>query len=435
MTGIQSPAERTHAPQSVGSESDCEAVLDIIRRRQGPGRALLHRIVGPHDLELRSEGSWIYGLGDRPYLDFGSFAVFLLGHRHPAVIGAVRDQLDRMALSARTFASPVVAAALEAIASTSPPGLTKVMLLNTGADAVEAAIKLARLTTGRRGLVHLTGSFHGKTAGALSITDSPFLRQPFLPLLGDVSRAPRDSPDDAAAVVEQKKPGAVFVEAIQGEGGIYELSAPLLQALRAACDNVGALLIADEIQCGLGRSGAMWAVENSGIVPDVLLMGKALGGGVLPASAVVATPEAFAPFNRDPMLHTSTFASSPIAAAAVDATIRVIFDEDVPARSARAGFHLRSILDDAANVAPEAIVGIRGRGLMLGIECSSPSVAGDLLRSCAHSGVLLTPCLSAPHILRVLPSAFVSDSELSYARTALMASADEVANSIRAATD
>ncbi|AUY52529.1 aminotransferase class III-fold pyridoxal phosphate-dependent enzyme [Streptomyces sp. CB01881] len=398
-------------------------LLDLIRDHQSSGRALLFRLMGATDPEVSGSGSWVTtGAGAR-YLDLGSFSVFLLGHSHPQVVEAVAEQLARLSGSTRTLPNELNARAAADLAEFAPPGLDKVMLLNSGAEAVEAAIKLARARTGRVPLAHLAGSFHGKTVGALSLTDAALFRDRLGPLLPDVIRLPRDDAGAAAELIRRHRPAAVFAEPVQGEGGVYPLTPGYATALREACDEAGTLLVFDEIQCGLGRCGSFWAHEDLGVRPDVLLSGKALGGGVIPVSAVIATEDAFQPYDRDPLLHTSTFGGNPLAAAALTATLKVLAAEDVPGLARSAGGRLREILEDLVRSWPRLFTEVTGRGALLGLHGTQPDVAGEMMRAALAENLLLTPCLTAPSILRLTPAAFIGAQDLAFVAEKLNAAA------------
>jgi putrescine aminotransferase len=396
-----------------------EEIQELVRRHQSTGRALLFSLLRATDVEDSATGSWITGVSGERYLDLGSFAVFLLGHGHPAVVAAVREQLERMAGSSRTLPSRPPSLACAELAALAPEGLSKVMLLNSGAEVVEAAIKLARAGAGRGGLAHLEGSYHGKTAGALSLTDAAGFRRRVGPLLPGVIRLPRDDAGRAAELVLGARPAAVFFEPVQGEGGVRPIAPEVARALRAACDEVGALLVADEIQAGLGRCGTLWAHEPLGVRPDVLLCGKALGGGVMPVSALVATERAYRPFDLDPLLHSSTFGGNPLAAAAVLAALQVIRDERVPERAAAVGAGLRVVLDRLVAAWPALFGRVTGRGAFLGLHGTRPDVTAEMMRAALAERLLLTPCLTAPEVLRFTPSVFLAETELAFVEAAL----------------
>jgi putrescine aminotransferase len=434
-----------------------EAAHDLVRQHQSSGQALLYRLSGALDVEVEASGSWVVGSSGQRYLDLGSYAVFLLGHGHPRVVSAVADQVRRLAGSSRALPAEPTVRAVTALAGIAPPGLSKVMLLNSGAEAVEAAIKLARVATGRTAMMHLANSFHGKTTGALSLTDAEVFRGPFQPLLSDVHRLDRTDPAEAAEQISRARPAAVFAEPVQGEGGVFELSADYLRAVRKACDEAGTLLVYDEIQSGLGRCGTTWAYEGTArapgngsvaggaataagsvgggsvgdgsvsgaVTPDVLLSGKALGGGAIPASALLATPEAFRPYDRDPLLHTSTFGGNPLAAAAVAAAIDVVVTDDVPARAVRVGAALRDVLDELCHDYPHLFTEVSGRGALLGLHCRRADIAGTFLRGCFARHLLVTPCLTAPSVVRLTPSVFMTDEEIAAAAAGMRGAAED----------
>lgn len=408
-----------------------DQVHDLVRRYQSSGRALLYAIAGASDVEEYSDGCWILGASGKQYLDMGSYAVFLLGHRHPKVVSAVINQIQNLPGSSRAFPSVVNAKACEAIAAISPPGLSKVLLLNSGAEAVEAAVKLARAKTGRAGIVYLEGAYHGKTFGALSITDSKIFRDPFMPLLSETYQISRSDAESGVKIIRETGPAAVFIEPIQGEGGIFEIEFDFLRSIREACNDVGSILIFDEIQCGLGRSGSMWAASASGVIPDILLLGKSLGGGIVPVSAVVAKTEIFEPFDRDPIIHSSTFGGNPIASAAVLATIKVIETDNIPEKARIVGAEVRNSLHELLDKYPHLFKLVTGRGLMQGLHCKRADIAGTFIKSCLNQGILATPCLTHPHVVRFTPPAVMNHHDIIFAKHALIKAALEADSELK----
>jgi putrescine aminotransferase len=363
--------------------------------------------------EVRAEGCSIFDEAGQEYLDCGGNGVFLLGHRHPDIVAAVEAQLATQPMQGRFLLSPALARGAEALARVAPDGLEYVFFHCSGAEAVEMAIKLARLG-GRPRLVATEGGFHGKSNGALSLTGRAKYREPFEPLLGGVTHVPYG---DAGAIrdVLAAHPGecAVFVEPVQGEGGVRIPPPGYLTAVEAACREHDALLVLDEIQTGLGRLGMWWGAEIDGVRPDVLVSGKVLGGGVLPVSAVAATPEVYARLNRDPYLHSSTFANSPVMAAAAAATVDVLETTDVIDRTATVG---ASLLDRLRGVAAEhgggVVADVRGLGLLIGIEFAAPGLAGEfLLELIGSHRVLPSYSLNEDATLRLTPSALISDDQ------------------------
>jgi putrescine aminotransferase len=398
---------------SVGLElADVEATY---RRHISAGRARLSAVLGGQ-VEVSAQGCVVLDARQDAYLSCGGYGAFLLGHGHPRVVAAVQEQVARRALATRLFLDPVQATAAETLAALAPAGLDRVYFATSGADAVEAALKLARLH-GKRRLIGMQGGFHGKSLGALSVSGNATLRDPFAPLLADVVHVPFD---DAGALrralAHDGEASCVVLEPIQAEGGVRLPSPGYLRAVADACRAHGALLVLDEIATGLGRVGAWWACEQEGVVPDVLLAGKALGGGVVPVGAVLASAEAFAPLDRDPFVHTATFAGSPLVMAGVQATLEALAAEQVPAVADRLGRRLLGGLRDALAEAFDAglVRAVRGRGLLIGVEFSSPALAGDFEYELVTRRVIPNHCLNHHSVVRFTPPAALSDDEVAW---------------------
>lgn len=403
------------------------SVLDSYRRHVNRSLAILAELMAA-PLEVRSAGTKVYDEHGNAYLDCGGYAVFFLGHRHPAIVGAVRRQLDLHPLATRLLPSPPLADAAATLAAAAPPGLEHVFLTNSGAEATELGLKLARLA-GRTRVVAMNGGFHGKTLGALSITGRPQYRTPFEPLLPDVDFIPYG---DAAAVDGAlARDGArtcVFLEPVQGEGGVISPPPGYLRAVRERCSAAGALLIADEIQTGLGRLGRWWGVDADGVTPDILLVGKILSGGVIPVGAVVATTEVFAPLDADPLLHSSTYAGNPLAAVAAAETVRVIEREGLVTRAAALGAHLLASAADAiARHCPDLVREVRGEGLLIGIDFVSPDTAAEFLISLLEQRVITSYSLNTHTVLRLTPPAILDQADLDWLDRALNVAARDVA--------
>ena len=406
---------------------DAHALADVYRAHVNQTHAVTMSVMSGH-AEVRAEGSTIWDETGQEYLDCGGNGVFLLGHRHPDVVAAVQAQLESQPLQGRFLLNPALARAAEALARVTPEGLEYVFLHCAGAEAVEMAIKLARLA-GRRRLVATLDGFHGKSNGALSLTGRQKYREPFEPLLPDVEHVPYGDADAMAAVLA-RSPGecCVFVEPVQGEAGVRIPPAGYLRAVESLCREHGHLLVLDEIQSGLGRLGLWWGAEIDGVRPDVLLSGKILGGGVLPVSAVVATPEVYGALNRDPYLHSSTFANSPVMAAAAAATIEVLETTDVIERSARVGAALLERLRAIAGAHGDGLVTeVRGMGLLIGIEFAAPGAAGEFLfELIGEHRVLPSYSLNQDATIRLTPSALISDGEQERLLEAVAATLDTV---------
>ena len=386
---------------------DPREVADRYRRHVGRGRARVAELTGGL-VEVSSEGSTVTDARGRSYLDCGGYGVFLLGHRHPAVVAAVVDQVQRHPLATRLLLEPTVARAAETLASVTPEGLDYVHFVNSGAEATEAAIKLAR-AHGRTTLVSAYGGFHGKTMGALGLTANEAFQAPFRPLLPDVVHVPFG---DAAALGAVLTPEAcVVLEPVQGEAGVVVPPAGYLADVARRCREAGAMLVLDEAQTGLGRLGSWWGADREGVRPDVLLVGKGLSGGVVPVAAMVATARAYRPFSDDPFLHTSTFAGSPIAAAAATAAVTAIRDEGLVDRAGELGARLLSGLAEALAPCRPLVREVRGAGLLLGIELDDPGTALELVLDLVERGVLVNHSLNAHRVVRLTPPAVLTDAE------------------------
>ncbi|WP_018571022.1 aspartate aminotransferase family protein [Streptomyces sp. PsTaAH-124] len=417
------------SPKSASSEpassvGDAHPAADahtarLYREHLSAGRAVLGEVLGGM-VETRSEGAWVHTSDGRGYLDFGGYGVFILGHRHPAVTAAVHRQIDAHPLATRVFLEPVAARAAAALAAHTPAGLDRVHFVNSGAEATEAGLKLAR-AHGRTALVSTVGGYHGKTLGALSATANPTYQDPFRPLLPDSAAVPYGDPEALAEVLAQVGERAcVIVEPVQGEGGVRIPPPGYLADVGRLCRTHGAFLIVDEIQTGLGRLGSWWGLDTEHVRPDVLLVGKGLSGGVVPVAAMVATDDAYAPFSRDPYLHTSTFAASPLACAAALAAVEAMEQEDVPGRARTLGFRLLHGVRTACTPYTGGLVReVRGRGLLIGLEFGAEQAVGEMILELVGRGVLVNHSLNAGRVLRLTPPAVVTDDELRLFLTAL----------------
>ncbi|QIS18430.1 aspartate aminotransferase family protein [Nocardia terpenica] len=400
-------------------------VADRYRRSLSAGRARLAAMLGGQ-VEVHSEGAWLTTSDGERYLNAGGYAVLFTGARHPLVVEEVQRQLHTHPVGTRLFLEPTAARAAEALLGVAPAGLERVYFGCTGAEAVETAIKLARVN-GRRRLIATTGGFHGKTLGALSITGRPAFQDPFRPLLPGVVTVPYGDTGALAAELE-RYPGeaCVVLEPVQGENGVVIPPPGYLTAVRALCSEYGALLVVDEIQTGLGRLGAWWGCDRERVRPDILLSGKCLGGGVIPVSAVLAPPEVFAPLDRDPFLHTSTFSAVPIAMAAVCGAIRAITEDDLVARAAALGTRLR---DGLTEIAARRLAAhgcrVRGEGLLIGVELADPGLTGALLVELVARHVVANLSLNCDRVLRLTPPAVLTDAEADL----LLETFDEAASS------
>jgi acetylornithine/succinyldiaminopimelate/putrescine aminotransferase len=375
----------------------------------GRSRAMLLRMSGLTGGEVCAEGAWITDDTGRHWLDLGSFGVHLLGHRHPDLVAVARDQLDRMGLSGKLLGSRAATACAEALVAATPDGLDRVAFANSGAEAVEMALKMALLATGRTELLALRGSYHGKTAGALHLSDTLVGRSP-VPLSLPVRFVQPGDVDELRAALAGGRVAAAFAEPVQGEGGVRPVDPAFLAALREQTRATGTLLVLDEIQTGLGRCGQHWRSATQ-VEPDLLLTGKVLGGGLMPLAAVVFSSARIGEPSTDPVVLASSFAGGALAGAVGAAVVRLTGDPAFLATVRRLGATARTGLQQRLAGDPR-IAGITGEGLMLGLRAATPAVAGNVVLEAARRGVLLSFCLSNPSVVRIYPPAVIGDHEL-----------------------
>jgi putrescine aminotransferase len=346
----------------------------------------------------------------REYIDcLGGYGIFSAGINHPRIVKAVTDQIGRMALNSQELLEPWRAGLAKLIAGITPGDLACSFFINNGTDAVEGAIKLARLYTGRNTFLSTLGGFHGKSMGSLSLMGKATFREPFRGGLQDVRFAPFG--DAAALQAEFEKAEAVgtpiaafIVEPVQGEAGAVVPPPDYLPRARQLCDRYGALLIADEIQTGMGRTGKLWGVDHNDVVPDIMCLGKSVGGGVMPLAAFVSTPKIWEVLVPNPVIHSTTFGGNPIACAAGIAAITVTLEEDLAGQAASKGQHLLAGLKELQARYPGLLTAVRGRGLLIGLEFPSDAVGYAFAASLFRRGVLVAGTYSKARTIRIEPA-------------------------------
>ena len=376
-------------------------------------RELFYRFLGqtssfPLGVEIeRAEGVYMYGPGDKAYLDLISgISVSSLGHRHPEVVKAVRDQVDRymhLMVYGEFVQSPQVRLA-ELLVKHLPENLDNVFLVNSGSEAVEGALKLAKRHTGRTEIIAFRNAYHGSTQGSLSVMGNEKMKRAFRPLIPDVRIL--DFNDMASLDAISSRTACVIAETVQGEAGALVPSELFMKTLRERCDEKGALLILDEIQAGLGRTGSLWAFEQFGIVPDILLLAKSLGGG-MPVGAFISSSEMMRSLTHSPVLgHISTFGGNAVCAAAALANVGVITKERLWEGVAEKEKLFRERLKHPL------IKNIRGRGLLLALEFESFEKNKEIIDRCLDMGVLTDWFLFADHCLRIAPPLIITPKEI-----------------------
>jgi putrescine aminotransferase len=396
-----------------------EQIFKLYRQHVNPGMAELVKFMGFDCVEAEAEGCHVVGDDGRRFLDcLGGPGVFTLGHRPAAVVEAVRDQLGRMPLSSHILLSPLLAEAAAMVADVVPGDLPYVFFSNSGAEAIEGALKAARMCTGRGEFVAAEGAFHGKTFGALSASGRDVYKTPFEPLVPGFSHVPFGDAKALAAAVDGGT-AAVILEPIQCENGIRIPPKGYLAAAREICDRTGALLILDEIQTGFGRTGKMWACDWDGVAPDIIALGKALGGGVMPMGAFAATERVWSIFEENPYIHTSTFGGNPLACAACIAAIGQIRAMDIPRMAAERGAQLLDSCKGVAQKYPGVIIDVRGRGLLVGVEFDDSDVAGLIIAGLSQRNILAAYGLNNAKVLRFEPPAVITADEIATVVAAL----------------
>ncbi len=387
-------------------------IFEQFERHINPGLAGLLRFTGLDKVESHAEGVYVWDTEGKRYLDFlGLYGTLSLGHRHPRVVEAVKAQLDRMPMSVRVLISEPATRLAARLAEITPGELSMVYFGNSGTEGVEAALKFARFYTRKTGFITTQGGYHGKTLGALSVTPREHYQLPARPLVPGVTVVPFG---DAGAIEAAIGPdtAAVIVEPIQGEGGIRVPPEGYLREVRRITREKGVVMIADEVQTGIGRTGKLWAVNWEEVEPDILVSAKALGGGVMPISATICRPEILSIYKTEPLIHSTTFGGNPLAAAAALAAIEVTLAEDIPSRAAQMGDYLLGQLAELQKAYPEFIQEVRGRGLLVGLEFSDADIGAVVVAELATRGVLTAFGLNNPKVVRLEPPLIVERTHI-----------------------
>ena len=350
---------------------------------------------------VRGEGARVWDEAGREYVDcVAGIGVANVGHCHPAVVAAIQAQAARLITCNELFYNDARAQCLERLDRITPEGINRFFLCNSGTEAVEGAIKFARMATGRKHVVAAMRGYHGKTLGSLSATWERKYKEPFAPLVPDFSHVPYNNTAAFEAAIDDQT-AAVILEPVQGEGGVRPATAEFLQAVRRACDEKGALLVIDEIQTGFGRTGRLFACEHFGILPDILTMAKGIAGGV-PMGAIGIDRRVG---EIEKQSHTSTFGGNPLACAAAVAAIDVLTGEDLPRRAAETGTYF---VERLRAIGSPRIREIRGLGLMIGIELKDK--AGPVAQALMQEGVLAL--LAGTTVLRFLPPLVITREQV-----------------------
>lgn len=354
----------------------------------------------------RGKDAKLWDSNGKEYLDFmGGYGVSVVGYNNAYVVEAIKRQSEQLITCHSSLYNDARANFLENILKISPPGLERIYIGNSGAEAVECAIKLARKYTGRKEIISMIGSFHGKTMGALSLTWNPKYRNPFEPLLSDVKFIPFGDTKKAMDAISEKT-AAIIVEPVQGETGIHPAPDSYLSDLRQITEKNGSLLIFDEIQSGFGRTGKIWAHEHWGVIPDIMCTAKGIGGG-LPLSCTIATNEVMSKFKLGD--HTSTFGGNPLSCAAGSAAIQFLLDHELHKKAEKIGAYMKDGLQ-SLNKNHKVTREVRGLGLMLALDLRFD--VRQIILSGLKKGIILL--YSGRNILRFLPPLVITEDEVDH---------------------
>lgn len=368
----------------------------------------------------KAEGIYLFGPNGEKYIDLISgIGVSNVGHRHPKVLNAIQAQLDKylhLMVYGEYVQSPQALLA-KALTDTLPEKLDNVYLVNSGSEAIEGALKLAKRFTGKPKLISCVNAYHGSSNGSLSVGGNEIFKQAYRPLLPGISHIHYGEISDLETIDQET--AAVLIETVQGEAGIRVATAEYFQALRKRCDETGTLLILDEVQCGFGRTGKFWAFEHVGIVPDIVVCAKGMGGG-MPIGAFIANKEVMGVFKNNPILgHITTFGGHPVSAAASLATIQILQEEKLIEEVEKKANLIKSLL-----VHPK-IKGIRNKGLMMAVQFESFDVLKPIIDRAIELGVITDWFLFCDDAMRIAPPLTITAGQIHEACSVILQAIDE----------
>ncbi len=371
-------------------------------------------------LEWKDHDGVCEGLYGEEFIDcLGGFGIYTCGHRNTYILDTVKAQLEHQALHSQELLDPLRGYLAKAVADITPGDLEKCFFTNGGAEAVEMALKLARIATGGRWYISMVGAFHGKTMGAISMGGKSTYRVPYTPMIQQVQHVEFGNAEDARKAIRNlvavgEKVAAIIVEPIQGEAGIVIPPAGYLKELRNICDEYGVALIFDEIQCGMGRTGTMWRCEAEDVVPDILTFGKAFGGGIMPITGIICRPHMWTQelIDNPWLLGSPTFGGNPVCCSAALATIKYMIDHDIPGQCREKGEYLIAGLKALKEKYPELIMDVRGTGLMLAVEFVSCEAGYDVAKGLFARGVMTAGTLVNAKCIRFEPAAVITNEQI-----------------------
>ncbi len=369
-------------------------------------------------VEWTGQGATFTDVLGRSYIDcLGGYGIFNLGWTHPKVVRAVQAQLSKSPLPTQELLDPLRGMLAHLLAEVTPGDIQYSFFVNSGTEAVEGAMKLAKLYTRKNGFIAAVRGFHGKTAGSLSLTGKALYRQPALPLHPNIYHVPfgdADAIEQQLAIAQEvgNDIAAIVMEPIQGEAGAIVPPDDYWPRLRQLCNEYEVLLIADEVQTGLGRTGKLWGVEHWDVVPDIITSAKALGGGVMPIGAFMASAKIWTVLNENPFIHTSTTGGNPLACAAAIAAIHVTLEEKLADQAAQKGDYFLSHLRALAARYSHIYSGITGRGLLIGQHFVNDEIGYEIASGLFRRGVLISGTMNNSRVVRIEPPLTISYEEI-----------------------
>ncbi|SHM85858.1 putrescine aminotransferase [Anaerosporobacter mobilis DSM 15930] len=371
-------------------------------------------------IEWKDYGAYCSGIYGEEFIDcLGGFGIYTCGHRNEEIIDTIKAQLDHQALHSQELLDPLRGYLAKAVAGITPGDLEKCFFTNGGAEAVEMALKLARIATGGSWFISTVGAFHGKSMGAISMGGKSTYRTPYLPMVQQVQHVEYGNSEDMRKAIKNLKAvgeevAGVILEPIQGEGGIIIPPEGYLKEVRAICNEYGVALIFDEIQTGMGRTGAMFRCETEGVVPDILTFGKAFGGGIMPITGIICRPNMWTKelIENPWLLGSPTFGGNPLACSAALATIKYMLENDVPGQCKEKGEYLKAGLVKLHEKYPTVIEDVRGIGLMLAVEFVACEVGYSVAKGMFARGVMTAGTLVNAKCVRFEPAAVISYEDM-----------------------
>lgn len=371
-------------------------------------------------VEWTDHDSICEGLYGEEFIDcLGGFGIYTCGHRNPEIMDTVKAQLDHQALHSQELLDPLRGYLAKAVADITPGDLKHCFFTNGGAEAVEMALKLARIATGGRWFISTVGAFHGKSMGAISMGGKNTYRVPYTPMVQQVQHVEYGKAEDTKKAIRNliavgEKVAAVIVEPIQGEAGIIVPHDGYLRELRDICDEFGVALIFDEIQTGMGRTGTMWRCEHEGVTPDIMTFGKAFGGGIMPITGIICRPHMWTQelIDNPWLLGSPTFGGNPVCCAAAIATIKYMVDNDIPGMCRDKGVILKAGLEELKAKYPTVIDDVRGTGLMLAVEFCKSEVGYSVAKGLFARGVMTAGTLVNAKCIRFEPAAVITEEQI-----------------------